>query len=137
MRRCALAALLLLALHGAARAQEASWTGRLRCDPIPGMTAGSLNAAITVTVVEGLARYEREVQTPTGQNRGLPETGQGRVAADGAVVLEGRVQGPSWSYTARYAGRLAGRVAVLEGAQSWAMAGRSVERPCSARLERR
>lgn len=131
--------LLLLASAAQAQGQDGSWSGRMRCDPIPNMTSGQLNAAFTMTVSGGVARYSREVQTTSGQISGRPETGQGRVGADGSVALEGGASpsgANSWAYTARYAGRIAGDTLTLQGTQEGTVRTVPHRRPCTISLRR-
>ena len=131
--------LLLLAASAQAQGQDGNWSGRMRCDAIPGMTSGQLNAAFTMTVSGGVARYSREVQTASGQVSGRPETGQGRVGADGSVILEGGAS-PSganaWSYTAQYTGRIIGDTLTLQGTQDGMVRTVPHQRPCRISLRR-
>lgn len=129
----------LLLFTSAAQAQDGSWTGRMRCDAIPNMTSGPLNAPFTMTMAGGMAHYTREVQTTAGQVSGRPETGQGRIGADGSLTLEGSAAPSgqhSWAYSARYSGRIVGDAVTLRGTQDGTVRTIPHQRPCTIMLRR-
>lgn len=111
----------------------------MRCDPIPNMTSGQLNAPFSMTVSGGIARYTREVQTTTGQVSGRPETGQGRIGADGSLTLEGSAAPSgqnSWAYSSRYSGRIVGDAVTLQGTQDGTVRTVPHQRPCTITLRK-
>ncbi|MFT8246380.1 hypothetical protein [Roseomonas sp. BN140053] len=129
-------ATICLVTAAPALAQEAAWSGRLRCEPVPGTTQGVLNTPFRLTVSGTTARYERDVLTASGQTSGNVEQGRGTVSADGMVRLEGGASGRGFSYTSQYQGRLTGTAATLEGWQDWNSRDSQSRRPCTVTLQR-
>ena len=128
------------AAPGAQSSGTQVWKGRMRCDPIPGMTSLTLVQPVDITVVDGQASYQRIVRRgDMGGDSENVERGGGPVAADGTVTLTGSVTSPRYSYTATYEGRLPpnGRTGGLAGVQHWrARSISSFDRPCSWSLQR-
>jgi hypothetical protein len=132
-----LIALALLAVAAPAAAQDAVWSGRLICDPVEGFTTQPLNVPFEVTVRRGVATYARPVLTSAAARTGVWERGEGRIGADGAVVLEGGAGGRGFFYVARYEGRLGpDATAEFTGRQDWTTDGREFRRPCRVTLTR-
>lgn len=77
------------------------WSGRLICDAVEGFTTQPLNVPFEVTVRRGVATYARPVLSSQSARTGVWERGEGRVGADGAVVLDGGAGGRGFLYTAR------------------------------------
>jgi hypothetical protein len=142
-RRAALALGLALCLAAgvagpAPRAEppaSVAWTGRLRCDALPGRVQGPLDVDFSLVVTGDRARYERDIRDPASVRTGVTywERGEGVVAPDGSLRLSGYATGRDWSYTTRFEGRLdASGAGELRGAQSW----RSTSRACVIQLRR-
>lgn len=137
LRRYLIALGLVLAVATPAAAQDAVWSGRLVCDPVEGFTTQPLNVPFEVTVRRGVATYARPVLSSAAARTGVWERGEGRVGADGAVVLEGGAGGRGFLYSARYEGRLGPEAtAEFTGHQDWQVEGREFRRPCRTTLTR-
>lgn len=145
-RRTALALALLIALAAPAAAQpqrapdaDGAWLARMSCDPMPPLTSRHLRVNFRLVVAGGMARFERAPLGPEGGPQGLVERGEGRVARDGALVLDAVGAGPGVRFTARYAGRLgADGNGELKGRQEWPAGSPAGERsrPCNITLWR-
>jgi len=123
----------------AALSFDGVWQGELHCETIPQVTSGPLRGKLTLTVEGTAARYERHIFNPDSDvPSGNVERGTGTVGRDGAVKLDGRASGRTWSLTATYAGRLEDRRARLTGAQDWWFdrRGGTFHRTCSIALAR-
>jgi hypothetical protein len=84
-----------------------------------------------------VAKYERPVLSASGARTGAWERGEGRVAADGALLLQGGSSGRGFHYRARYEGRLgADGEARFTGAQDWMLDDRDFTRVCAIELRR-
>ncbi|MCA3345955.1 MAG: hypothetical protein INF56_04005, partial [Roseomonas sp.] len=91
----------------------------------------------TIRVEGAVAKYERPVLSASGARTGAWERGEGRVGADGALLLQGGSSGRGFHYRARYEGRLgADSVARFTGAQDWMLADRDFTRPCAVEVRR-
>jgi hypothetical protein len=131
--------LAALVLPGAAaRAQPAAgaYAGTIQCDALPGLRA--LKTAVTMTVADGRARYEREILHPTGGPSGTFERGEGPVSADGAVTVATRATGQGYSYEAEYRGLIGEKTARFAGTQRWKLQRESgtILRACTLELTR-
>ena len=132
-----LAAMLCAAGPLAAQGFQGVWQGRLACDAVEGITQTPLAAPFTLRVEGAVAKYERPVLSASGARTGAWERGEGRVAADGALVLQGGSSGRGFHYRARYEGRLgADSVARFTGTQDWMLTERDFARQCTVELRR-
>ncbi len=138
MIRAALLAVMLCAASPlAAQGFNGVWQGRLTCDAVPGITQAPLAAPFTIRVDGAVAKYERPVLSASGARTGAWERGEGRVGADGALVLVGGSSGRGFHYRARYEGRLgADGEARFTGAQDWMLDDRDFTRICAIELRR-
>ena len=132
-----LAAMLCAASPLAAQGFNGVWQGRLTCDAVPGITQAPLAAPFTIRVDGTVAKYERPVLSASGARTGAWERGEGRVGADGALVLVGGSSGRGFHYRARYEGRLGtDGEARFTGTQDWMLDDRDFARACSVELRR-
>lgn len=132
-----LAILLCAASPLAAQGFNGVWQGRLTCDAVEGITQAPLAAPFTIRVEGAVAKYERPVLSASGARTGAWERGEGRVGADGALVLQGGSSGRGFHYRARYEGRLgADGVARFTGTQDWMLDDRDFTRVCAAEVRR-
>ena len=96
-----------------------------------------LAAPFTIRVDGVVAKYERPVLSAFGARTGAWERGEGRVGADGALVLVGGSSGRGFHYRARYEGRLGtDGEARFTGTQDWMLDDRDFARACSVELRR-
>ena len=72
-----------------------------------------------MSVADGRAHYEREIQHPNGGPNGIFERGAGPVATNGDVTLTTTVDTPDHRYEAEYRGRAEKNVARLMGSLRW------------------
>jgi hypothetical protein len=123
---------------GGASAYEGHYAGIITCDVIPGQTVQSLKTDFSMKVVDGEARYQRDVLRPTGKVRqGVTERGTGTVSSSGEVSLTGSAAGQGWSYQATYRGRFDGGSLRLSGTQVWYLPNRAAHpRPCQIAVSR-
>ena len=132
-----LAVLLCAASPLAAQGFQGVWQGRLTCDAVEGITQTPLTAPFTVRVDGAVAKYERPVLSASGARTGAWERGEGRVGADGALLLQGGSSGRGFHYRARYEGRLGvDGEARFTGAQDWMLDDRDFTRICTIELRR-
>ena len=132
-----LAVLLCAASPLAAQSFQGVWQGRLTCDAVEGITQIPLTAPFTVRVDGAVAKYERPVLSASGARTGAWERGEGRVGADGTLVLQGGASGRGFHYRSRYEGRLGpASEARLTGTQDWMLDDRDFKRLCSVELRR-
>jgi hypothetical protein len=132
-----LAILLCAASPLAAQGFQGVWQGRLTCDAVPGITQAPLAAPFTIKVDGSVAKYERPVLSASGARTGAWERGEGRVGADGALLLQGGSSGRGFHYRARYEGRLGtDGEARFTGTQDWMLDDRDFARACSVELRR-
>jgi hypothetical protein len=128
----------LVTLDREARAEvrDGSFVGTIQCDALPGQRP--LKTKVTMTVAEGRARYEREIQHPTGGPSGNFERGEGPVTPTGDVTVATKAIAPGYSYEAEYRGRVEESAARLTGNQRWKIRNESgtIVRPCSLELMR-
>jgi hypothetical protein len=117
MRRLPL--LLLTLMPAPLAAQPVEVPAVLVCDPLPPFANETLRQRITITVEGGVARFERVVMRPGGGTTGQVERVEGRVSADGRVVLQGGASAQRYRYTSRYEGRITAEGARLSGVQDW------------------
>ncbi|MCA3322434.1 MAG: hypothetical protein INF75_03420 [Roseomonas sp.] len=137
IRAACLAVMLCAASPLAAQGFNGVWQGRLTCDAVEGITQVPLDAPFTIRVEGAVAKYERPVLSASGARTGAWERGEGRVGADGALLLQGGSSGRGFHYRARYEGRLgADSVARFTGAQDWMLADRDFTRPCAVEVRR-
>ncbi|NBS43762.1 MAG: hypothetical protein EBT34_08550 [Acetobacteraceae bacterium] len=121
----------------AAQSFNGIWEGRLRCDAVAGMTQTPLDVAFTIRVEAGLAKYERPVLSATAARTGAWERGEGRVAADGELMMQGGSSGRGFGYRARYEGRLgADGIGHFTGAQDWILSDREFTRACTVEVRK-
>jgi hypothetical protein len=131
------AVMLCAAAPAAAQSFNGVWEGRLRCDAVEGMTQTPLDVVFTIRVEAGVAKYERPVLSATAARTGAWERGEGRVAADGALLLQGGSAGRGFGYRARYEGRLgADGVGRFTGTQEWILADRDFTRACTVEVKK-
>jgi hypothetical protein len=71
-----------------------------------------------MSVSEGRARYEREIQQPGGPT-GTFERGEGPVTPSGEITVATRAAAPGYSYEAEYGGRIDEGTAHLTCTQRW------------------
>jgi hypothetical protein len=132
-----LAVLLCAASPLAAQSFQGVWQGRLTCDAVDGITQAPLAAPFTIRVEGAVAKYERPVLSASGARTGAWERGEGRVGADGALLLQGGSSGRGFHYRARYEGRLgADGVARFTGTQDWMLDDRDFRRQCAVEVRR-
>jgi hypothetical protein len=132
-----LAAMLCAAGPLAAQGFNGVWQGRLTCDAVPGITQAPLAAPFTIRVDGAVAKYERPVLSASGARTGAWERGEGRVAADGTLHLQGGSSGRGFHYRARYEGRLGtDGEARFTGVQDWMLDDRDFTRACAIELRR-
>lgn len=112
---------------------DGRYSGRITCDVIPGQTNEQLNTALSITIVNAKAEYQREVLQPDSRYPlGVTERGSSPVSSSGELSLTGAAAGPTWRYEATYTGRLEGKTAQLTGQQVWHFQGKPIHtRPCS------
>jgi hypothetical protein len=72
-----------------AAAEDIVYRGKMRCAPIPGAT-GELVVAIAMTARDGLVAYQRPIIALDGRTVLGKESGTGKIAPDGSVVLRWR-----------------------------------------------
>ncbi len=137
IRSACLAVMLCAASPLAAQGFGGVWQGRLTCDAVEGMTQTPLDAPFTLRVEGNVAKYERPVLSASGARTGAWERGEGRVAVDGTLLLQGGSSGRGFHYRARYEGRLgADGVARFTGVQDWMLSDRDFARSCAVELRR-
>lgn len=137
IRAAFLAVMLCAAGPLAAQGFQGVWQGRLTCDAVDGITQAPLAAPFTIRVEGAVAKYERPVLSASGARTGAWERGEGRVGADGALLLQGGSSGRGFHYRARYEGRLgADGVARFTGAQDWMLDDRDFRRQCAVEVRR-
>ena len=134
-----LAAVLGLWAQAGAQTVDGSFAGTIRCDALPRQKP--LVTKVTMTVADGLAKYEREILDPTGgMPTGVFERGQGPVGSGGEVTLKTHATATSqgYSYDAEYRGKIEGSLARFTGAQYWRIKGQTgtIPRPCTLELMR-
>ncbi len=137
-RVAGLSLLAILAPSAGARAQarDGAYAGTIQCDALPAQRP--LRTTVSMTVAEGRARYEREIQHPTGGPSGNFERGEGPVGPSGEVTLTTRAAAPGYSYEAEYRGQIGESSPRLTGTQRWKMQRESgtIVRPYSLELTR-
>jgi hypothetical protein len=137
IRAAFLAVMLCAAGPLAAQGFQGVWQGRLTCDAVEGITQAPLAAPFTIRVEGAVAKYERPVLSASGARTGAWERGEGRVGADGALLLQGGSSGRGFHYRARYEGRLgADGVARFTGTQDWMLDDRDFRRQCAVEVRR-
>ena len=137
IRAAFLAVMLCAAGPLAAQGFQGVWQGRLTCDAVEGITQAPLAAPFTIRVEGAVAKYERPVLSASGARTGAWERGEGRVGADGTLLLQGGSSGRGFHYRARYEGRLgADGVARFTGTQDWMLDDRDFRRQCAVEVRR-
>ena len=137
IRAAFLAVMLCAAGPLAAQGFQGVWQGRLTCDAVDGITQAPLAAPFTIRVEGAVAKYELPVLSASGARTGAWERGEGRVGADGALLLQGGSSGRGFHYRARYEGRLgADGVARFTGTQDWMLDDRDFRRQCAVEVRR-
>jgi len=137
IRAAFLAVMLCAAGPLAAQGFQGVWQGRLTCDAVEGITQAPLAAPFTIRVEGAVAKYERPVLSASGARTGVWERGEGRVGADGALLLQGGSSGRGFHYRARYEGLLgADGVARFTGTQDWMLDDRDFRRQCAVEVRR-
>lgn len=132
-----LAVALGLWAQAGAQTVDGSFAGTIRCDALPRQKP--LVTKVTMTVADGLAKYEREVLDPTGgMPTGVFERGQGPVGPDGAATLKTHADTLGYSYDAEYRGKIEGSLARFTGTQYWRIRRETgtIPRPCTLELMR-
>jgi len=131
-----LLAVAALATASVAQVGTETFVGTIECEALPRLRP--LRTKVTMTVAEGRARYEREIQHSHGGPSGIFERGEGPVAPNGDVTLTTRVDTPNYSYEAEYKGRIEDSVARLTGSQRWRLRTESgsIPRSCTLQLRR-
>jgi hypothetical protein len=131
-----LVAAVALWAQAGAQSLDGSFVGTIQCDALP--RQGPLRTKVSMSVAEGLAKYEREIYHPNGGPSGIFERGQGPVGPDGAVTLKTHTATPGYSYDAEYRGKIEGSVARFTGTQYWRIRGETgtIPRPCTFELMR-
>lgn len=119
-----------------AQTRDGSFAGMIQCEALPGLRP--LRTQVTMTVAAGQARYEREIQHPTGGPSGIFERGEGPIGPAGEVTLRTRAAAPGYSYEAEYKGRIEETTARLAGTQRWKLRQETgtILRSCSLDLTR-
>ena len=84
-----------------------------------------------------MATDERPVLSASGARAGAWERGEGRVAADGTLHLQGGSSGRGFHYSAGYEGQLgADGEARFTGTQDWMLDDRDFTRVCAVEVRR-
>lgn len=119
-----------------AQTRDGKFAGTIQCEALPGLRP--LRTGVTMAVAEGRARYEREIQHPTGGPSGMFERGEGPVGPGGEVTVSTRAAAPGYSYEAEYKGRIEESGARLAGTQRWKITRETgtILRSCSLDLTR-
>lgn len=138
VRAAAFAAFALLSLE-AAHAQEAIYTGTIKCDAIPAMDLRELNQRVTITRQGDRLTYIREFRTTDGSGAGARETATGTLAGNKATLTGGanvaNSRGSSTTnLTSRFEVTLLNNTMELTGKQTWSSRNRSADRTCTATL---
>lgn len=123
----------LLTIASVAEVGTGTFVGTIECEALPRLRP--LRTKVTMTVADGRARYEREIQHANGGPSGIFERGEGPVAANGDVTLATKVDTPNYSYQAEYRGRIEESVARLTGSQRWKLRTESGSIPRSCTLQ--
>ena len=137
--RVALACLLATVVswpEASAQSRDGTYAGMIQCDALPAQRP--LKTKVSMTVADGRARYEREIQLPTSGPSGNFERGEGPVGPGGDVTLTTKAATQSYSYEAEYRGQIGETTARFTGTQRWKLRGESgtIVRPCSLELMR-
>jgi len=120
-----------------AQSADGTFAGTIRCDALPRQKP--LVTKVSMTVAEGLARYEREILDPNGgMPTGVFERGQGPVGSGGEVTLKTHADTQGYSYDAEYRGKIEGSFARFTGTQYWKIRRETgtIQRPCTLVLMR-
>jgi hypothetical protein len=112
--RIALGVVLLAAAPAGAQDFSGTWTGRISCEAAGNLAA--INSPITLTVANGVARYERPLRSPADASRILAtEIAEGPVGPDGTVRMTGSVTGQGWRQDGNWSGKMSRPATVLGG----------------------
>lgn len=107
--------LAFLLASGPSIATEGVWLGTLTCDAVQGVTAPlDVDFALQVDA-EGRAEYRAGTDVRRRNTGEGEERGNGKLAADGHLVLDGGARGMLWSQAAYYTGPLAADRIALTG----------------------
>ena len=137
-RAAALAAAGALSL-ATAQAQDAIYTGTLRCGAIPAMDLPELNQRVTITQQGDKLTFIREFRTSDGSGAGARETATGTLAGGKATLTGGASVASARATTelqSRFDVTLANGTINLTGNQKWVRRNRSADRECTATLRR-
>ena len=139
LRAAALAAAGLLSL-ATAQAQDAIYTGTLRCGAIPAMDLPELNQRVTITQQGDKLTFIREFRSSDGSGSGARETATGTLAGGKARLTGGAnvtgARGGTTELQSRFDVTLLNGTINLTGNQKWVRRNRSADRECTATLRR-
>lgn len=139
LRAAALVAAGLLSL-APAQAQDAIYTGTLRCGAIPAMDLPELNARVTITQQGDKLTFIREFRSADGSGSGGRETAIGTLAGGKATLTGGAsvtsARGATTELQSRFEATLANGTINLTGKQRWVRRNRNADRDCTGTLRR-
>ena len=117
----------------AAEVLDAVYRGTLVCENLP-FTKTTMREAIEVTIVSGVARYNRVVRVRDRPSE-MVEKGVGVVKGQN-IELQGSWKDDTRHYEAKYTGTFVRRSAQLKGTQTWTDRGQTATRTCSGAIKR-
>lgn len=139
IRAAAFVAAGLLSL-APARAQDAIYTGTLKCDAIPAMDLPALNARVIITQQGDRLTFIREFRSSDGSGSGGRETAIGTLAGGKAALTGGasvtNARGSTTELQSRFDATLVNGTITLAGRQTWVRRNRSAARDCTGTLRR-
>lgn len=139
IRAAAFVAAGLLSL-APARAQDAIYTGTLKCDAISAMDLPALNARVIITQQGDRLTFIREFRSSDGSGSGARETATGTLAGGKATLTGGAsvtsARGNTTQLQSKFDVTLVNNTISLTGTQRWVSRTRNAERGCAATLGR-
>ena len=122
---------LLCLSASAASAAPTKFRGEYICGATRGW-AGQLRTMFDATVDGDKIQFARPLFNPDGSRVVGVELAEGKVDADGRVVLDARWSMRDNVANAHYVGKIADSGGTILGQQVWTNGGRSTSRPCAA-----
>ena len=130
---------LLLTLSISAANFSGKWTGTFSCAKLS-FTKGPLKVPMEMMVEKDAATYNRDVLSADGSRIISTVKGTGTIGADGKITLnetwKSAGERPRYTFTASYAGTVAGNTANIRGMQVWSFDGKTENRACTIALKR-
>jgi hypothetical protein len=130
---------MLHAPSAMAQGFDGKWTGTFSCVKLS-FTKGPLKVPIEMTIANGAVTSTRDVLNADGSRIIGTEEATGTVGADGKITLtatwKSADEKPRYTYTASYAGTIAGKSANLKGTQVWSFDRKTENRSCTIALKR-